>query len=675
MNSYTAQGIDVLTTSGNHEEESTYGGAWYGSAGYRARLMAALPSRVSSKCSGSYGERYECSYGASDAHHVVLLGWKQMASISESASSAAFVQSSFNAKPGAKWRHCVFHKPEGLLNPGDQHTSTFGNYDIYEACRRAGAVITSGHSHVYSRTKLVELFSASGQVVAGDDAVNPAVRCGATVSFVLGSSGYKHDGNGPNAGKSWFRKVFTRSDVNGDRAGALICDFGSDAASTSAQCEYRLASVNTVVDSFTLASSLCRPPTTQPPATQPPATQPPTTQPPTKGAPTTSTTTATPTSASVSCPARAASKGASVQLLSSPSYGNSGDSPQSEVSGLAVSSQTVNGQQVVWVVSDSGSKAQVVAFGVKTRERLARLDFSGSLKSGGGNDYEDLALGPCSGDAGAPTCIFVGEIGNNAARDAAGQSGRVVSNIYRIVEPVLPSSIDVRSPVMRSVPADVISFKFSQTGIVAADCEALMVDTNGDIYLTTKWNAAQQSLTRVFRIPAGAGVGTTLTLSPLSSANSALRSNTFTRGDISKTGKHVVLGSGTTYYVWTRRSTQTIEQALNSAPCYSASSASSAQHEAIAFGAGSLELWEIAEGSDPTLFKTTLATSAGLEGEADEVASSGSSADDLDLAAVLGSGAAAAAAAAVVVLAVARRRRAQAMANAVANPAYAGAQP
>jgi hypothetical protein len=98
-----------------------------------------------------------------------------------------------------------------------------------------------------------------------------------------------------------------------------------------------------------------------------------------------------------------------------------------------------------------------------------------SLKSSGGNDYEVLALGPCSGDAGAPTCIFVGEIGNNAARDAAGLSGRVVSNIYRIVEPVLPSSIDVKSPVMRSVPADVISFNFSQSGIVTADCEALVV--------------------------------------------------------------------------------------------------------------------------------------------------------------------------------------------------------
>jgi hypothetical protein len=353
-----------------------------------------------------------------------------------------------------------------------------------------------------------------------------------------------------------------------------------------------------------------------------------------------------------------------VQLLSKPSYGNTADTPQSEISGVAVSSQSVNGQQVVWVVSDSGSKAQVVAFGVKTRERLARLDFSGSLKSGGGNDYEDLALGPCSGDAGAPTCIFVGEIGNNAAREAAGQSGRVVSNIYRIVEPTLPSSIDVKSPVIRSVAADVISFKFSQSGIVAADCEALMVDVNGDIYLTTKWNTAQQSLTRVFRIPAGAGVGTTLSLSPLSSTNSVLRSTTFTRGDISKSGKRIVLGSTTKYYVWTRQPSQTIEQALNSAPCFTTSSASSGQHEAIAFGASSSELWEIAEGSDPTLFKTTLSTRAGQEGE-EEVVTSGAS-DDLDVTsgssdvAAVAAIAGAAAIAVAVVAAVIHRRRAAA---------------
>ncbi len=247
----------MLTTSGNHEEQATFGAAWYGSSGYKARLLAALPSRVSSRCSGSYGERYECSYGGSDAHHFVLLGWKQMADRSESAASAAFVQRSFAGKPGSKWRHCVFHKPEGLVNPGDKHTATYGNYDVYEACRRAGAIITSGHSHVYSRTKLISQFGESSQVVASDDAASPAVRCGATVSFVLGSSGFKHDASGPNAGRAWFRKVLTRSDLSGDRAGALICDYGSDAASTSAQCEYRLASVNTVVDSFTLASSLC----------------------------------------------------------------------------------------------------------------------------------------------------------------------------------------------------------------------------------------------------------------------------------------------------------------------------------------------------------------------------------------------------------------------------------
>jgi hypothetical protein len=87
----------------------------------------------------------------------------------------------------------------------------------------------------------------------------------------------------------------------------------------------------------------------------------------------------------------------------------------------------------VWVVSDSGSKAQVTAYGVKTRDRLARMDFTKSLKAGGENDYEGHAVGPCSGAAGAPTCVCVGEIGNNAARDSAGKSGRVVSNIYRIV--------------------------------------------------------------------------------------------------------------------------------------------------------------------------------------------------------------------------------------------------
>jgi hypothetical protein len=112
---------------------------------------------------------------------------------------------------------------------------------------------------------------------------------------------------------------------------------------------------------------------------------------------------------------------------------------------------------------------------------------------------------------------------------------------------------------MLSVTADVISYKYVQSGIVAADCETLMVDSNGDIYLITKWNAAQYVLTRVLRIPAGTGVGTTLSLSPLSSSTSALSSNTFTRGDTGKDGTRIVMGSVSKYYVWKRQLTRETE--------------------------------------------------------------------------------------------------------------------
>jgi type I restriction enzyme M protein len=56
-------------------------------------------------------------------------------------------------------------------------------------------------------------------------------------------------------------------------------------------------------------------------------------------------------------------------------------------------------------------------FPVKTGETafLFLQHFIKSLKAGGENDYEGLAVGPCSGAAGAPTCVYVGEIGNNAA--------------------------------------------------------------------------------------------------------------------------------------------------------------------------------------------------------------------------------------------------------------------
>jgi hypothetical protein len=310
-----------------------------------------------------------------------------------------------------------------------------------------------------------------------------------------------------------------------------------------------------------------------------------------------------PLTRAVKCPSGVTSRGVSVQLLSA--AGNAGDTAQSEISGVVVSSQVVNGQNIVWVHSDSGSAPQVAAYGIKTRGRLARLDFAKSVSTGN-KDFEDIALGPCSGAARAPTCIFVSGTGNNAARDAAGQSGTNAGTIYRIREPALPTSIDVASPLLLDVTAEVIPIKYDQPGVVAADCETLMADANGDLYLTTKWNAAQFALVRVFRILAGAAANVQLTLKPLSSTNSALQGNTFTRGEISRDGALIVMGSTSKAFIWTRQPGQTVEQALNAEPCFTLPTSSNAQHEAISFGTSSSELFEVPEGANPSLFKIVL---------------------------------------------------------------------
>ncbi len=310
-----------------------------------------------------------------------------------------------------------------------------------------------------------------------------------------------------------------------------------------------------------------------------------------------------PLARAVTCPTGIASRGVSVKLLSA--TGTTGDTAQTEISGVVMSSQIVNGQNIVWVHSDSGSAPEIAAYGVKTRERLVRLDFAKTVGTGN-KDYEDIALGPCSAAAGAPQCIFVGGMGNNGAREAAGQSGNNAANIYRIKEPSLPTSIDVASPLLLEVTAEVIPIKYNQPGVVAADCETLMADANGDLYLTTKWNAAQRSLVRVFRIPAGATANVQLTLPPLASRNSELQGNTFTRGEISKDGSMIVMGSTTRAFIWTRQPGQTVEQALNAKPCFTLPTSSQAQHEAISFGTSSNELYEVAEGANQDLFKIVL---------------------------------------------------------------------
>jgi hypothetical protein len=152
----------------------------------------------------------------------------------------------------------------------------------------------------------------------------------------------------------------------------------------------------------------------------------------------------------------------------------------------AVTSVTQPG--ILFGINDSGHEPHLFAL-----DTLG-VDRGRWLITGAGNvDWEAAALGPCRPVDSSTTCIYIGDVGDNAA-------GRSSLTIYRVPEPraaapgstgALPSErVDIRYPTGRH------------------DVEAIYVSSNGDLFLLSKRPlrdaAGRLRPSLVFRLPAAA---------------------------------------------------------------------------------------------------------------------------------------------------------------------------
>jgi len=191
-----------------------------------------------------------------------------------------------------------------------------------------------------------------------------------------------------------------------------------------------------------------------------------------------------------------------------PSTTNGVEDDLSEISGLIFSNQT-----------DSQGSLYAYAASDKNQFSLKVIQFSRSsqtgtpiLKSGvtvatyaldtnySTSDWEDLSLGPCSGALSAPTCIYVGDFGNN--NRGAPYVQRTVLRVLKFQEPQFSGSTPTS---LVKVPVTTILYKHGPgwNSTLRYDAETMFVDWvgsgKGDIYIVTK---ATCSMGGVGRIPA-----------------------------------------------------------------------------------------------------------------------------------------------------------------------------
>jgi hypothetical protein len=145
---------------------------------------------------------------------------------------AKFIDDIFNKNPNI-WRICSWHKVQHLLQTGSKKDET--GYEVYETCRKHGAIIATAHEHSYARTYLMKDFV--NQIIENKN--NTLVLSpGKSFCFVCGLGGISiskwHDELEKNP---WW--AATASSNVGVAEGALYCIFNVNGDNRKATCKFQ----------------------------------------------------------------------------------------------------------------------------------------------------------------------------------------------------------------------------------------------------------------------------------------------------------------------------------------------------------------------------------------------------------------------------------------------------
>ena len=119
-------------------------------------------------------------------------------------------------------------------------------WEAYEICREAGAIVATGHEHMYSRTHLMSNFE-NQEIASTSNTLKLAP--GKSFAFVSGIAGKSIREEDPElAANSWWANVYSETQ-NADH-GALFCEFED----LKAYCYFK--NINgKIIDEFNLEST------------------------------------------------------------------------------------------------------------------------------------------------------------------------------------------------------------------------------------------------------------------------------------------------------------------------------------------------------------------------------------------------------------------------------------
>lgn len=214
---------------GNHDVET-----WRESAAW----LRDRAARTGAVCEGTVGVKAVCVFDGL----TFVTSSAEVLETERAISHADFIRRELGTAP-QRWKVCSWHYNQATMQVGGKRDRM--GWEIYEACREAGAIIATGHEHSYSRTHLIGKFGDEPVVVATGDTLE--VGPGRTIAFVSGLGGasirvQKRSGD-------WWASVYTAS--QGAEFGALFCTFSAGGQHDAADCYFEAVNGD-VPDSFRL---------------------------------------------------------------------------------------------------------------------------------------------------------------------------------------------------------------------------------------------------------------------------------------------------------------------------------------------------------------------------------------------------------------------------------------
>jgi len=214
----------VISSIGNHDEDQWNG---YQNAMYTRYIKSGL----SNYCYGEVGKDTICSYKG-----LSIVSSGQGTPLITQA-HINFVNLSFSTYPQFVWRICSFHKNQKLFQIGLKRDEV--GYQMYDACREKGAIITTGHEHSYSRTKTMTNY-ATQSYIDKLDKNQIQLSEGTNVAWVSGVSGQQIRESLLRLRRNpWWASTIAADTTPALKYGCVFCKFNYNGNSSLAYCYFK----------------------------------------------------------------------------------------------------------------------------------------------------------------------------------------------------------------------------------------------------------------------------------------------------------------------------------------------------------------------------------------------------------------------------------------------------